>query len=74
MYEPIYEICSKSDIFKKYIYINKTDLPCVWCCVCFGLCAFGAILKRFRRLLIFHVHSLLVESEHKKSDLEHTLS
>ena len=26
---------------------NKTDLPGVWCCVCFCLCAFGAILKRF---------------------------
>ena len=24
--------------------INKTDLPCV----CFSLCAFGAILKRYR--------------------------
>ena len=32
-------------------------LPCVWCCVCFCLCAFGAILKRFRGVLIFHVHS-----------------
>ena len=42
-------------IFSKNI--NKTDLPCVWCCVCFCFCAFEAILKRFRRLLIFHVDS-----------------
>ena len=48
-------------IFSKNI--NKTDLPCVWCCVCFCLCAFGAILKRFRRLLIFHVDSPLREKE-----------
>ena len=41
--------------------INKTDLPCVWCCVCFCLCAFEAILKRFRRLLIFQVDSTLRE-------------
>ena len=48
--------------FKKYVTnvlfsknINKTDLPCAWCYVCFCLCAFGAILKCFRRLLIFHV-------------------
>ena len=41
--------------------INKTDLPCVWCCVCFCVCAFGVILKRFRRLLIFHVDSPLRE-------------
>ena len=38
-------------IFSKNI--NKTDLPCVWCCVCFCLCAFGAILKRFTRLWFF---------------------
>ena len=50
----IYEICSKCDIFEKY----KTDLPCVWCCVFFCLYAF---LKRFRRLLIFHVDSPLRE-------------
>ena len=41
--------------------INKTDLPCVLGCVCFCLCAFGTILKRFRRLLIFHVDSPLRE-------------
>ena len=46
--------------FSKNIY--KTDLPCVWCCVWFCLCAFGVILKRFRRLLIFHVDFLLFES------------
>ena len=50
----IYEISSKCDIFEKYKY-SKTDLPCAWCCVCFCLCAFRAIFKRFRRLLIFHV-------------------
>ena len=31
-------------IFSKNI--NKTDLPRVWCCVCFCLCSFAAILKR----------------------------
>ena len=51
----IYSIYFLNVIFSKNI--NKTDLPCVWCCVCFCLCAFEAILKRFRRLLIFHVDS-----------------
>ena len=46
-------------IFSKNI--NKTDLPGVWRCVCFCLCVFGAIMKRFRRLLIFHVDSPLRE-------------
>ena len=43
--------------------INKIDLPRdrVWCCVCFCLCAFGAILKRFGRVLIFDVHFPLRE-------------
>ena len=44
-------------IFSKHI--NKTDLPCVWCCVCFCLCTFGAIFKHFRQPLIFHVDSPL---------------
>ena len=35
--------------------------PCVWCCVCFCLCDFEAFLRRFRRLLIFHVDSPLRE-------------
>ena len=37
--------------------INKTDYPCVWCCVCFCLWAFGTSIKRFRWLFIFHVES-----------------
>ena len=45
----ICEICSKCDIF---------NLLCVWFCACFCLC-----LKRFRRLLIFHVHSPLIRYE-----------
>ena len=45
----ICEICSKCDIF---------NLSCVWFCACFCLC-----LKRFRRLLIFHVHSPLIRHE-----------
>ena len=53
-----------NEIFLNVIFsknIDKTDLPCVWCCVCFCLCAFGAILKRFGRLLIFHVDAPLRE-------------
>ena len=50
----------------KNVYLNKTVLPCVWCCVYFCFCAFGAILKRFRRVLIFHVHSPLGEKNPNK--------
>ena len=53
-------------MYEKYVlnvifsnHINKNDLLCVRCCVCFSLCPFGAILKHFRRVLIFHVHSPL---------------
>ena len=40
----IYE-CSEMIFFK---HINKTGLACVWYCVCFRLCVFGTILKRFQ--------------------------